>query len=228
MPTFVLIPGAGTDPRVYRATVEALNGLGHDALAPTLPLDDQDATPSDHADAVAEAIAGAHELVVVAQSLGAFTGPLVTTRVPVAQLVLLAPMIPAPRETAGEWWDNTGHTDAIAGVLERYGPMSAWGPDAFSEVFLHDIDPDVARTNERFNRAPGAGMFGEPWPLERWPDVSTRVLAPREDRLFPLGFQIRIARERLGLEVDQISGGHLPMLSRPAELAARLVELALP
>jgi pimeloyl-ACP methyl ester carboxylesterase len=84
----------------------------------------------------------------------------------------------------------------------------------------------VARENERFNGAPGAGMFGEPWPLERWPDVPTRVLVPGEDRLFPLGFQRRVARDRLGVEVDEIPGGHLPMLSRPGELAERLVELA--
>jgi pimeloyl-ACP methyl ester carboxylesterase len=56
--------------------------------------------------------------------------------------------------------------------------------------------------------------------------VPTRVLAPRDDRLFPLAFQRRVARECLGLEVDQMAGGHLPMLSHPGELAKRLVELA--
>ncbi len=69
-------------------------------------------------------------------------------------------------------------------------------------------------------------MFSEPWPLAAWPDVPTRVLAPRDDRLFPLDFQRRVARERLGLEVDEMAGGHVPMLARPAELATRLVELA--
>jgi pimeloyl-ACP methyl ester carboxylesterase len=68
-------------------------------------------------------------------------------------------------------------------------------------------------------------MFAEPWPLERWPEVPTRVLAPVGDRLFPLEFQRRVARERLGLEIDEIPGGHLPMLSRPRELAERLIEL---
>jgi hypothetical protein len=223
--TFVLIPGAGTDPRVYGATIEALADLGHDAFAPALPLDDEEATPSDHADAVAAAVAGKGELVVVAQSLGAFAAPLVASRAAVVQLVLLAPMIPQPGETAGEWWENTGHAEAIADLIERHGPMSAWGPDAFAEVFLHDVDPQVARENERFSGAPGAGMFSEPWPLDRWPDVATRVLVPREDRLFPLAFQRRVARDRLGLEVDEMAGGHLPMLSRPGELATRLAEL---
>jgi pimeloyl-ACP methyl ester carboxylesterase len=210
--TFVLIPGAGTDPRVYDATIEALGALGHGGLAPALPLDDADAAPSDHADAVVRALPADGKLVVAAQSLGAFAGSLVAARAPVAQLVLVAPMIPRPGETAGEWWASTGHEEAIADLLERHGPMSSWGPDAIAEVFLHDVDPGVSRDNERYQGVPGDGLFGEPWPTE--------------DRLFPLEFQRRVARERLGLEIDEIPGGHLPMLSRPRELAERLIELA--
>lgn len=163
--------------------------------------------------------------MVVAQSLGAFAGPLVAARVPVAQLVLLAPMIPKPGETAGEWWSNTRHDEAIADLLARYGPMGSWEPDVLAEVFLHDVDPLVAAENERFQGAPGRGMFTEPWPLERWPEVPTLVLAPTADRLFPPDFQRRVARERLGVEIHEMPGGHLPMLSRPRELAERLVEL---
>ena len=225
MATFVLIPGAGTGPRVYDATSDALRRLGHDGLAPPLPLGDPDARPSDHAAEVASATPGRDDIVVVAQSLGAFAGPLAAEQVGAALLVLLAPMIPAPGETAGEWWHNTGHAKAVADLLERHGPMSDWGKEAFDEVFLHDVDHDVARAAERFDGAPGAGMFTEPWPHESWPDIPTRVLCPREDRLFPWDFQKRVAGDRLGLEVDGIAGGHLPMLSRPAELAQRLVEL---
>jgi pimeloyl-ACP methyl ester carboxylesterase len=226
MATFVLIPGAGTDPRVYSATIESLRSLGHDALAPPLPLQDQEATPSDHADAVARALPAEGEIVVVAHSLGAFAGPLAAARTPRSALILLAPMIPRPGETAGEWWGNTGHADSIAEVLERHGPMSSWELDAIAEVFLHDVDPVVAGENERFQGLPGRGMFAEPWPLQAWPEVPTRVLIPSEDRLFTRDFQRRIARERLGLEVDEMPGGHLPMLSRPKELAEHLVRVS--
>jgi hypothetical protein len=40
--------------------------------------------------------------------------------------------------------------------------------------------------------------------------------------MFPLDFQRRIARERLGIEIDVIDGGHMVALSNPAELANRL------
>ena len=226
MATFGLIPGAGTDPRVYEATIGELRPLGHKGIAPPLPLGDPEARPSDHADAVADALAGMDDVVVVAQSLGALAGPLVAARRPVAALILLAPMIPAPGESAGEWWENTRHAEAIADVLDRFGSMGEWGDEAMEHVFLHDVPPEVAAANAEYAGAPGPGMFSEPWPLEEWPDVPTRVLAPRDDRLFPLEFQRRIARERLGIELDEMDGGHVPMLSRPAELARRLDELA--
>lgn len=225
MSTFVLIPGAGADPAVYGSTISALDALGHDALAPPLPLRDPDAHPSDHAATVIAATPKTNDLVVVGQSLGAFVAPIVAARTDASRLILLAPMIPRPEETAADWWENTGHPQAISELLGRHGPMGTWGPEAFAEVFLHDVDEAVASESEDLSGPPGRGMFTEPWPLQRWPDIPTRVLVPRDDRLFPVEFQRTLARERLGLDIDEMAGGHVPMLARPKELAARLVEL---
>jgi pimeloyl-ACP methyl ester carboxylesterase len=62
----------------------------------------------------------------------------------------------------------------------------------------------------------------EPWPLAAWPDVPTRYLLCRDDRLFPAEWTRRVVRERLGIEAEEIEGGHCPFLSRPRELADRL------
>jgi pimeloyl-ACP methyl ester carboxylesterase len=62
-----------------------------------------------------------------------------------------------------------------------------------------------------------------PWPLDRWPDVPTRFLLARDDHFFPADFQRRIGRERLGVEADETPGGHLAPLTRPVELADRLL-----
>ena len=48
------------------------------------------------------------------------------------------------------------------------------------------------------------------------------MITARDDRFFPLEFQRRIARERLGLEPDIVPGGHLVALSHPIELADRI------
>lgn len=141
---------------------------------------------------------------------------------PVAELVLVAPMIPKPGDTAGQWWTATGHERAIAPLIQRIGPMRAWGQEQMAEVFLHDVPADIADAAQDFVGETGPGMFGEPWPLPAWPAVPTRVLAPRDDRLFPLAFQRRVTRERLGFGVEELPGGHVPMLARSRELAARL------
>jgi pimeloyl-ACP methyl ester carboxylesterase len=49
------------------------------------------------------------------------------------------------------------------------------------------------------------------------------VISGRGDRLFPLAFQQRLARERLGVEADVLPGGHLLALAQPAALAQRLL-----
>jgi hypothetical protein len=57
------------------------------------------------------------------------------------------------------------------------------------------------------------------------------VLIGADDRCFPAAFQRRIAKDRLGIDADEIAGGHLVALSNPAGLAAQLdayvAELAL-
>lgn len=62
----------------------------------------------------------------------------------------------------------------------------------------------------------------EPWPLEAWPDVPTRFLLCRDDRMFPAEWTRRIVLERLGIVPDEMDGGHYISLSRPRELADRL------
>jgi pimeloyl-ACP methyl ester carboxylesterase len=71
-------------------------------------------------------------------------------------------------------------------------------------------------------RAPSGTPFGQPCEIDRWPDVPCRVLVGSDDRFFPVDFQRRVVRTRLGLEIDEIPGGHLVALSNPVELASRL------
>jgi hypothetical protein len=50
-----------------------------------------------------------------------------------------------------------------------------------------------------------------------------RALVSLQDRFLPAEFQRRVARERLGVEVDEMPGGHLAALSKPDRLAATLL-----
>ena len=208
MATFVLIHGAGSDSWYWHLVEPELRARGHDVVAVDLPCDDDSAGLGEYTDAVVDAIGDRpDDVVVVAQSLGGFTAPLVCERVPVRLLILVAAMVPAPGESAGEWWANTMHEFPD-------GPIE--------EVFLHDVPPDVAAESAAHVRGESRKAFEEPWPLERWPDVPTRFLLCRDDRLFPPDFQRRVVAERLGIVPDEMDGGHLPALAHPKELAARL------
>jgi pimeloyl-ACP methyl ester carboxylesterase len=225
MATYVLIHGAASDSWYWHLVVPELRARGHDVVAPDLPCDDDTAGLDEYAAAVVDAIGGRRhrgDLVVVAQSLGAFTAPLVCDRVAARLLVLVAAMIPWPGEAPGDWWANTGHEEAFRARAERDGRPVDEGLDE-REVFLHDLPGDVlAEALARGTRDQSARPMEKPWPVHAWPDVPTRALLCRDDRFFPAPFMRRVVRERLGITPDEMDGGHLPALARPRELADRL------
>lgn len=223
--TYVLIPGAGGAAWYWHRFAPVLRRLGHDVVAVDLPAADPAAGLREYADAVAGAAQGRGDVVLVAQSMGGFTAPLLVGRLPVTGLVLVNAMIPAPGETGGDWWANTGQALARRANDEREGrsPDAGFDPLVY---FFHDVPPGV--TAEGMAGAPEQSdtPFGEPWPLPAWPDVPTRVISSRDDRLFPLAFQIRVAEQRLGITPEQVPGGHLVALSRPEELAETVIRRA--
>jgi pimeloyl-ACP methyl ester carboxylesterase len=208
MATFALIHGAG-DVGWYWHLVEAqLGERGHDVVAPDLPCDDDAAGLSEYADTVIEAIGERTDLVVVGQSFGGFTAPLVCERVPAKLLVLIAPMIPVPGESPADYWTAT-----------RYEEEEREPSDDEVALFYQDVPPELVSEALKRGRTQSETRMGEPSPLTAWPDVSTRVLLCRNDRLFPPRFLRRVARERLGITPDEIDSGHTPALSHPTELA---------
>src|SRR4030095_704489 len=85
-----------------------------------------------------------------------------------------------------------------------------------------DVPPRLAADAISRSRGQSETPGKEPWPLASWPDVPTRYLLCRKDRLFPAAWVRRVVRERLGIIPDEIDSGHCPALSRPRELADRL------
>jgi pimeloyl-ACP methyl ester carboxylesterase len=208
MSTYVLIHGAGSDAWYWHLVEPRLRARGHDVVAVDLPCDDDSAGFAEYADVVVDDVGDLEDVVLVAQSLGGFTAPLVCDRLDVRLIVLVAAMVPRPGESAGEWWADTGHEF----------------PDPFDPevVFTHDLPPELAAASAEHVRAQSGTPFEQPWPLDAWPDVPTRFLLCRDDRFFPPDFLRRVVRERLGIEPDEMSGGHLPALGHPDELVDRL------
>jgi len=92
-------------------------------------------------------------------------------------------------------------------------------------TFFHDVPPEITAEamaageptagGQAVRRAVAADRMASGADSASW--------AGRDDRLFPLAFQQRVVKERLGIEVDAIPGGHLSALSQPVALAEQLV-----
>jgi pimeloyl-ACP methyl ester carboxylesterase len=203
--TFALIHGGGGSAWDWHLVGPELRERGHDAVAVDLPSEDESAGWREYADTVVRAIGDRREVVVVGHSLGGFTAPLVAARIPTDLLVLVAAMIPAPGELFADWWAHTDYEES-----------------EYDDLFYHDVPPELAAEARRRERDEAAKALQEPWPLESWPNTPTRYLLCRDDRMLPAAWARRHARERLGIDADEIDGGHYISLTRPRELAGRL------
>jgi pimeloyl-ACP methyl ester carboxylesterase len=169
---------------------------------------------------VTQAIGSRRDVVLVAASLGGFTAPMVAATSPVAALVFVNAMIPAPGEKPGDWWRNTGQREAMLAAAERGGYPAEFDVDTY---FLHDVPPEILASGEGGDRPEVDAVFESACAFSAWPDVPIRVVAGAGDRLFPAEFQQRVARERLGVDAGVLPGGHLIALAEPEALARYLL-----
>lgn len=222
MANFVLIHGAGDAGWYWHLTEAELRARGHWTTAPDLPCDNRTASLDDYVRAATDAAAGRQEPVVVGQSYGAFTATLAAARLGARLLVLLAGMIPAPGETPGQWWENTGYRQA-AGEQAALDGGTTGNDDPLVTYYNGVPGPLAEEALRRGGRGESSTVFDTPWPLDAWPAVPTRFVLCRDDHFFPAAFMRRVAQERLGTVADELPGCHCVALSHPGELTDLLV-----
>jgi alpha-beta hydrolase superfamily lysophospholipase len=215
LPAYLLIPGAGGAASYWSRVAAILERSGHQVVAVGLPGPDRTAGLAEYADIVVAAAQRFDSVVLVAQSLGGFTAPMAAERLRIDELVLINAMVPVPGETPGEWWDATGAVEARETAANRDG----YGDFDVATYFLHDVDTtglDAQQPEE------SEAVFASPCAFTSWP-TPIRVLAGADDRFFPVAFQTRVARERLGVDLDVLPGGHLIALAQPQAVANYLL-----
>lgn len=223
MTTYILIPGSGGVAWYWSRVVPLLRDAGHEAIPVDLPGDDPAAGLPEYARLVRDAVGGRSSgVVLVAQSMGGFTAPLVALTTPVSAIVFVNAMIPVPGETAGAWWDKTGQAQARAAAASRNGYSAEFDLETY---FLHDVPPSIAAEGEPYQRGEADAAFESVCDFTAWPDIPVKVVAGADDRFFPVEFQRQVARDRLGVEADVLPGGHLMALSQPEPLARYLLEI---
>ncbi|MEA2171143.1 MAG: hypothetical protein QOF76_4443, partial [Solirubrobacteraceae bacterium] len=95
MTTFGLIHGANGSGAIWAGVVLELERRGHRVVAPDMPCEDVDATFSDYARTMRDALGGDEDAVIVGHSLGGCTAALLPAR----RHVYLAAMIPQAGRT---------------------------------------------------------------------------------------------------------------------------------
>lgn len=214
MATYVLIPGAGGDPWYWHLVVPLLEEVGHRAIAVALPASDPDAGLDAYVAAALNAVGPPEgDVVVVGQSLGGFTAPVIAERLGATMLVFVAAMIPRPGETPGNWWTTSG-----------FGEV--WGDQEMDDMehFFHDLPPSVLREAlERGEPEQTGRVMADPFPMAALPAIPTRGIAATNDRFFPAAFMDRLIRNRVGVEPEHVEAGHLPALANPGGLVEVLL-----
>ena len=220
MARYVLIPGAGGAAWYWHRVVPLLEAAGHVAIAVDLPGDDERAGLPAYTELTLAALDDVPDAILVAQSLGGFTAAMVAARAPLGGLIFVNAMIPKPGETPGDWWDAVGSQQARVAAARRGGYSETFD---LATYFLHDVPGEIVAASAKHEHDEASVVFGDPCDFTRWPAIPIRSRAGADDRFFPVELQRAIARERLGIDVEVVPGGHLNALSRPAELVTALL-----
>jgi pimeloyl-ACP methyl ester carboxylesterase len=226
MTTFGLIHGAWHGAWCWEPLVAELVRRGHHAVAIDLPCDEPRATTVDNAEQMVEALGDADDVVVVGHSLGGIVAPVVAQLRPVRKVVLLAALVPRPGRSLREVMASEPEctTEEFNKAPRHIGDHGAvtWDPEVAAGLFYRACDPDTARWAATRLRPQVWTTSQEISPLERWPDCELASIVCADDEVLTPAWSRRIAREVLGTDPVELSGGHSPMLSTPSGLADAL------
>jgi pimeloyl-ACP methyl ester carboxylesterase len=207
----LLLPAAGGALGVWEPVAQRLERRGVDAVA----VDFAPAPQRGLHDYVASGVAaaeGADRVVIGALSLGGFAAAMLAARLDTQRVILVNAMVPQPGETAGEWWDHVGFSEA----LRKNDLASGRDPDApfdVAEHFWNGLDDASVSALETEQAADGNLAFEQPCDFDAWA-VPVDVYSGDDDRFFPPEFQRRVAIERLGVVPVLVPGGHVVTVSQ--------------
>ncbi len=220
--TFALIHGNWHDGSSWRWLLGPLQARGHAAIAPDLPIDDPTTSWGERIEPVLAALEGVgRQVVVVAHSAASGYGALVATRLDDPLLVHLCPRLhPFP--------SRPGAPDVFRPGFpfppERPDGTKAWEREAAIEAMYPRLERRTAE--ELAHRLRPSGPPSDNFPLAGHPEVATSLIYASEDEFFEPEWERFMARELLGVEPIEISGGHFPMAEDPEGLADVLDRLA--
>jgi pimeloyl-ACP methyl ester carboxylesterase len=211
----LILSGAGLPASTWDAVRARLDGESRVVASPG-----RDGTLASYAEAALRAADGWPRFHLVAHSLGGAVAGAVVAAEPsrVARLTGVAAIVPRAGRSFTGALPLPGRfvMGAVVRVLGTKPPASA-----LRAMCAGLSEEDTERVVGGF--APeGRRVYLDRTPPRTWPEHASYVVTTRDDQ-FPRELQERYAAE-LAADVRTIDTGHLPMLERPAELAALLAQ----
>lgn len=230
---FVLIPGAGLGTWLWDPVVPHLEGPGLQVPIPGRGVSTAERRALTLG-AAADEIAGAartwepERLVLVGHSLGGVLVPEVARRLSdrVAGLAFVGALVPGEDERGFDL--QTPFQQVFIRLLGLVRPRGAKPPaSALRKELCNDLDEaTTASVVEHFEPVPEAPrLYRDRVTWAGVPDVPRRYVQLLRDQSVPPERQARMAAA-IEAEMVTLDTGHLPRLSRPADLAAILNEVA--
>jgi pimeloyl-ACP methyl ester carboxylesterase len=230
MTTYVLVHGAWHGAWCWERLAPLLTDAGHDVVAVDLPCDDVSKTFADYADVTLAALGDHEGVVLVAHSLGGITATLVAEHAPerIRRLVYLCGVLPRVAGMPHEGEPRQAD-DAVFAALGTDGTANWWADDdAAISAFYADTEAATARWAVSRLRRQATTVWRTAPTLAGWPAVPISSVICTQDRVIEAPWGRWVAERWLGVEPVELPGDHSPMLSRPGDLAATLLELSAP
>lgn len=227
---FVLIHGAYHGAWCWDRLIPEITSRGDTALTVDLPIEDADAGAAEYARIVADAISDLASPVVVAHSMSGVVLPLVASIKPVAKMVFLAAFIPEPGASLADLRSQEPIDPEIDFASAEFADIGdsvyTVGEGTAMEMFYHDAPADIANWAVARLRPQAYRFMYEVTPLDSWPPTDSAYILCRDDHAINPAWCREAAQTRLGITAHELDGGHSPFLTRPAELANLLHEIA--
>ncbi len=220
-PTIVLVHGAFADASSWNKVVPVLESWGTKVVSVQLPL----TSLADDAEATRRAITAAPgKVVLVGHSWGGTVITEAGVDDKVSSLVYVAAFAPDVGEATGQQGQSYPTPPGLAGLQERDGLL--WlSQDAARMDFAQDLSASNAQRVFESQLPIRASAFAEPLQHAAWKTRPSWYVVTRQDRMIAPQLQTATAR-RIDAQIVSLASSHVPMLSRPHDVAYAILEAA--
>jgi pimeloyl-ACP methyl ester carboxylesterase len=220
-PSVVLVHGAFADGSSWSRVIQHLQAAGHHAVAVQLPL----ASLAEDV-ALTRGVLAAQDgpTVLVGHSYGGMVITGAGVSAPHAlSLVYVAAFAPEEGESVPEAVSGFPAAPGAAYYIPDYRPgFLRVDPAAYPQVFMQDVHLVEARALAATQKPAAAAAFGAKAGPPAWRTLPSWYLVSEDDRMINPDAEREMAR-RMGATTTVLRGAsHVPMISRPAEVAAAI------